>query len=116
MCATCYDSLLREHADVMNNSLMRLSFLPFEEASTNPTLATFVKYVGKENADSFSVYGWTATLAFAEAAKAVVEKAGVNALTRANLLADGIPTLTKFDAGGMIGAVNLADKIPSRAP
>ena len=113
MCTTCYDSLLREHADVMNNSLMRLSFLPFEEASTNPALATFVKYVGKENADSFSVYGWTATLAFAEAAKAVVEKAGVNALTRANLLADGIPTLTKFDAGGMIGAVNMADKIPS---
>ncbi len=81
MCTTCYDSLLREHADVMNNSLMRLSFLPFEEASTNPALATFVKYVGKENADSFSVYGWTATLAFAEAAKAVVVKGGVNALT-----------------------------------
>ena len=76
-------------------------------------MANFVKVVGKDNADSFSVYGWTATLAFAEAAKAVVAKGGVNALTRANLLPDGIPTLTKFDAGGMIGAVNLAEKIPS---
>ena len=90
-----------------------MSFLPFEEASTNAALANFVKYIGKDKADSFSVYGWTATLAFAEAAKAVVDQAGVNALTRANLLHDGIPTLTKFDAGGMIGAVNLAEKVPS---
>jgi hypothetical protein len=113
MCTTCYDSSLKEHADVMNDSLMRLSFLPFEEASTNPTLANFVKYIGKDKADSFSVYGWTSTLAFAEAARAVVEKGGVNALTRASMLSDGIPTLTKFDAGGMIGAVNLAEKIPT---
>ena len=113
VCTTCYDRLLEEHADVMNHSIMRLSFLPFEEASTNAALANFVKYIGKDKADSFSVYGWTATLAFAEAAKAVVEKAGVNALTRENLLHDGIPTLTKFDAGGMIGAVNIAEKVPS---
>ena len=79
MCTTCYDASLKDHADVMNHSLMRLSFLPFEEASTNAMLANFVKYVGKDKADSFSVYGWTATLAFAEAAKAVVEKGGVNA-------------------------------------
>jgi hypothetical protein len=54
MCTTCNDSSLEEHADVMNDSLMRLSFLPFEEASTNPTLANFVEYVRKDKADSSS--------------------------------------------------------------
>ena len=34
MCTTCYDSSLKDNADVMNHSIMRLSFLPFEEAST----------------------------------------------------------------------------------
>ena len=87
----------------MEGQYIPLTFLPFEEASTNETLAAFMKYVGKDNANGFAVYGWTATLAFKQAVDAIVEQDGVNGLTRANMLSTGIDGLTSFDAGGMIG-------------
>jgi len=40
-------------------------------------------------------------------------KSGVNGLIRKALLSDGIPTLTKFDSGGMIGVTNIPERIPS---
>ena len=43
----------------------------------------------------------------------VVAKDGVNGLTRANFLQHGVATLTKFDAGGMMGTVNIADHVPT---
>jgi hypothetical protein len=61
----------------------------------------------------FAVYAWAATMEFAEAAKAAVAKSGVNGLTRRSLLTDGIPTLTTFDAGGMIGTTNSPQSILS---
>ena len=113
-CTTCYDARSRTHADVMNHSIMRLSFLPFEETSTNATLANFVKYIGKDKADGFSVYGWTATLAFAEAAKRSSRREGSQCDDPSEPAPRWHPEgLTEFDAGGMIAAVNLAEKIPS---
>jgi hypothetical protein len=109
-CTTaCYGKQLKENAAVMDGEYITLSFLPFEEASTNATLKNFIKYVGKDKVDGFSVYGWAAGLEFAEAVKAVVAKSGVNGITRSSLL-DGIKTLTKFDAGGMIGTADIANK------
>jgi hypothetical protein len=90
-----------------------LIYLPIEDASTNPMLRTFVKYVGRDNAAQFAVYAWAATMEFAEAAKAAVAKRGVTGLTRRSLLTDGIPTLTTFDSGGMIGTTNIPQSIPS---
>ena len=93
--------------------MSRLTFLPFEEASTNKTLAAFMKYVGKANANGFATYGWTATLAFKQAVDAIVKKDGVNGLTRANMLSTGVDGLTSFDAGGMIGTVDIKNKVPT---
>jgi hypothetical protein len=109
----CYDQSVKDQADVMDGQYVTMTFLPFEEASTNKMLATFLRYVGKDNANGFAVYGWTSTLAFKQAVEAVVKKHGVNGLTRANLLSTGIDALTKFNAGGMIGTVNMKDKIPT---
>jgi hypothetical protein len=111
-CPQCYSKTDASTA-ALDGSWVDLIYLPFEEASTNPTLQAFVKYVGLAKADQYAVYGWASTLAFAEAAKAVVAKDGVNGLTRKALLTQGIPTLTKFDAGGMIGARDVAGKTPS---
>ena len=110
-CTTCYDRKMSEHADVMNNTYLPMTYLPFEEASTNATLANFVKYVGKTKANGFSVFGWTATLAFAQAVNDAVKKVGVNGLTRANLLT-ALKGLTSFNAGGMFRTVNIGQKIP----
>jgi Periplasmic binding protein len=109
----CYDKSVKEKADVMNGEYIPMTFLPFEEASTNKTLAAFLKYVGTDNANGFAVYGWTATLAFQQAVNAIVAKEGVNGLTRTNLLSTGVDALTSFDAGGMIGTVDIKNKVPT---
>jgi len=112
-CTTaCYDDSLKKNASVMEGEYVTLGFLPFEEANSNAMLHTFLKYVGKDKAVGFAVYGWAATLAFAQGAKAAVAKGGVNALTR-NALLDGMKTITKFNAGGMVGEVDLATRRPS---
>ncbi len=111
-CTTCYDKQIAEHADVMDNTYMTMSYLPFEEKSTNPTLANFLKYVGTTKANGFSVFGWTSTLEFADAVNATVKSKGVNGLTRANVL-ESLKGLSDFDAGGMIATVNIGQKIPS---
>lgn len=87
--------------------------LPLEEASSNAMLTTFLKYVPRDKADGFAEYAWASVLAFAQAAKAVVAKDGVNGLTRENFLQHGVTTLTKFDAGGMMGTVNIAEHVPT---
>jgi hypothetical protein len=109
----CYDKSVKEQADVMNGTYIPMTFLPFEETRSNKTLAAFMKYVGKANANGFAVYGWTATLAFKQAVEAIVAKDGVNGLTRKALLTTGIDGLTSFDAGGMIGTVDIKNKVPT---
>jgi ABC-type branched-subunit amino acid transport system substrate-binding protein len=109
MCTTaCYDKTLHDQARTMDGTYLPMQFLPFEESKSNAMLANFVKYVGRDKADAFAAYGWVATMAFAQAVKAVVAKDGVDGLTRSALFA-GIKTLTKFDAGGMYGTVDIAD-------
>jgi len=93
---------------VMDDTWAGVGYVPFEEASTNAMLQDFLKLVPRAKADPYAVYGWSAVLAFAQAAKAVVAKSGVNGLTRAALLKDGVTTLTNFDAGGMFGTTDIA--------
>ena len=63
-CTTCYDSAIHDNAEVMNDTYMTLKYMPFEEAKSNQMLQTFLKYVGKDKANGFSVFGWVAALAF----------------------------------------------------
>jgi len=108
--ASCYTK------DVSSNSVMEgthvyVGALPFEEASTNAMLRNFLKYVPADKRNNFAVSGWSAMIAFAQAARAVVAQDGVNGLTRKALLDTGIPTLTRFDTGGMTGTINIAKRI-----
>jgi len=101
-CVSCYgNKIVADNAAAFEGEYQAVGYLPFGEGKYNKTLAAFNKYVA--NPDQFSVYSWTATLAFAEAVKAAVAKGGVNGITRTSLI-DGIKTLTDFDAGGMAGA------------
>jgi hypothetical protein len=109
----CYDKKIKDQASVMEGQYVTMTFLPFEEASSNTMLKNFLKYVGPSNADGFAVYGWTATLAFKQALDNMVTKDGVNSITRANFLKTGIDGLTSFNAGGMIGTVDIKDKVPT---
>ena len=87
--------------------------LPFQEASSNAMLRNFVHYVPTDKQDGFAEFSWAATLAFAQAAETTMKQHGVNGLTRANFLKDGVTSLTKFDAGGMMGTVNIAGRVPT---
>jgi len=82
-----------------------MSFLPFEESKSNKTLGNFIKYVGKNNANAFAVWGWVSTLLFQQAANQAIKDHGVNGLTRANLLT-ALKNTHSFDAGGMWGTMD----------
>ena len=111
--SACYDQKAMAAAgSVMDNEYMDLTFLPFAETKSNKTLASFIKYVGKDNANAYAVYGFVATLAFKQAVDDVVAKSGTNSLTRAALLT-GLKGLTSFNAGGMFGTVNIGEKVPT---
>ena len=110
-CVSCYgNAIVPQNADVFEGETQFLGFLPFEEKSTNKTLASFLKYVKQVGGtpDQFSVYAWMSTLAFADAVNATVKTNGINGLTRPNLIT-GIKTLTTFDAGGMAGTRSFKD-------
>lgn len=108
-CETCYSKKSAASA-ALDGTWVDVPYLPVEDATANPMVKTFLRYVGQANADQYAVYGWAATLAFADAAKAIVGKQGVNGLTRKALLSEGVPSLTAFNASGMIGTTNIADK------
>src|SRR4029079_6380238 len=111
--AACYDKTMHDQATVMDKTYVPLQFLPFEEAGSNPTLKQFVENVGADKVNAFAAYGWIATLAFADAVKPDVPERGITAVTRPALL-DAIKSLTAFDAGGMVGTVDIANHKLSR--
>jgi ABC-type branched-subunit amino acid transport system substrate-binding protein len=109
--SACYDQQAMSAAgDVMNGEYVDLGFLPFSESSANKTLAGYLKYVGKDNANAFGVYGFEAVLAFQQAANNAAKASG--GLTRASLLT-ALKNTTSFNAGGMVGTVNIGGKVPS---
>jgi len=109
--SACYDQKQMAAAgDAMNGEYVDLGFLPFAEAKSNQTLAGYLKYIGKDNASAFGVYGFEAVLAFKEAADTANKSTG--GLTRASLLT-ALKGLTSFNAGGMTGTVNIGGKVPS---
>jgi hypothetical protein len=107
---SCYTDDVRTNP-VMEGTHVYVGALPFEEASTNAMLRSFLKYVPSDKRNNFAVSGWSAMIAFAQAARAVVAQDGVNGLTRKALLDTGIPTLTKFNTEGMTGTINVAKRI-----
>jgi ABC-type branched-subunit amino acid transport system substrate-binding protein len=110
----CYDRRLVEQggADV-EGQYVSLLFLPFEEASTNKELKAFVSTVGKDKVDGFAVQAWASGVLFQQAVENIVEKDGVNGLTRAALFDELNTGFQKFDANGMIGTVDVSGRTPS---
>ena len=109
--SACYDEKQMAAAgDAMNGEYVDLGFLPFSEAKENKTLAGYLKYIGKDNASAFGVYGFEAVLAFQQAADTANKSS--SGLTRASLLT-ALKGITSFNAGGMVATVNIGGKVPS---
>jgi hypothetical protein len=87
-------------ADVEGTQLA-IPFLPFEEATLNPTEQAFITALGSK-VTSWGAQAWQAGLAFQQAIDNVVAKSGPNAVTRASLLS-ALKGLTDFTANGWLG-------------
>jgi ABC-type branched-subunit amino acid transport system substrate-binding protein len=112
MCPSpCYDKeAVQDTGQTLEGEQITLTFTPFEEAPQNKMVANFVKYTGKDKVDGFGVWGWASAIAFQQVLNQAVKKDGVNAVTRANLLA-GLKNLHSFNAGGLIGTADVGGKI-----
>ena len=110
-CTTaCYDpKYIQDGGSAAEGTYLWAAFLPFAEAKYNKALATMVKNVGPTKVTGLGLYSYTAGLAFQQVMDDVVAKQGVNAVTRQNLL-DGLKKLTSFNAGGITGTVDIANK------
>ena len=109
----CYQApVFTSAGSAVDREYMSMSFLPFDEVKANKMTADFVKYTGKDKLSGFASWGFTAGILFQQAVEAVVAKNGNNGLTRANLLT-ALKGITAFNAGGMVGTVNIGGRVPS---
>jgi hypothetical protein len=106
------NTLLTDNPQSFEGEYQALSFLPFEEKSTNKSLAAFLTYIKQVGGtpDQYSAYSWFGMLAFKDAVNAAVTAHGANGITRASFI-DGLKTLTDFNAGGMQGTHSFKTKV-----
>ncbi len=111
--SACYDQqFLAAGGDDVEGQYVDVTFLPFlgkADQKANKMAADFVKYTGADKAASYGAYTWAAGIAFRDAVNAVVERDGVNGITRTAILAE-LAKIHTFDAEGMIGAIDLAGR------
>ena len=106
----CYDkALLKQGGSDVEGQYVSLLFLPFEEALFNKTLANFVKYTGTKKVSGFGVQAYASGLLVSQAIKQAVKAGGVNNVTRKALF-DQLNTIHAFNAGGMIGTTDIANR------
>lgn len=111
--SNCYDpSLIQQGGADVEGTYVTLSGLPFNETKSNPALAAYLKAVGASKVDGFGEYAWTDAMLFRDSVEAIVKKSGNNALTRKALLAQ-LASTTNFNADGMWGTTNVAQRIPT---
>jgi hypothetical protein len=114
-CTTgCYStSFLKDGGSDVEGEYVDTLYLPFlstAEQNANPMLKNFVKYTGKDLADGFGVYAWSAMIAFRDAVNnAVKANGGVNGVTRKTIFAE-LNKIHEFDAEGMFGTIDLAGR------
>ncbi len=107
----CYTPEFKEQP-VANGTYIWLPFLPFEEASTNQELATFISAMGDANPPSWAAGAWVAGRLFENAVNQIVADGDPNAITRQAIL-DQMRSFTDFDANGWYGSWNLSTKLTS---
>jgi hypothetical protein len=109
----CYDRrLIEQGGAAVEGQYLYTIFVPFEEASSNPMTANFLKFTGRDKADAFGATAWAAGIYFRDVVNAVVAKSGRNGLTRSAVLATA-PTMNGFTADGMLGRTDVGRRLPT---
>jgi hypothetical protein len=110
----CYDKDLVSSANAadMEGQYVWIPFIPFEEVSTSPAEQNFLKYIGRDKADGFSLQAYSSGLFLRDVINSVTKDAGNDAVTRAAVL-EAAPTITSFNADGMLAETNVGEHLPS---
>jgi ABC-type branched-subunit amino acid transport system substrate-binding protein len=109
----CYTKkLLDEGGDAVEGLYVWTGFTPFEEAGTNEVLDAFLEAVPEDQRDGFAAQAWAAAELFARAVDDAVAATGSPNITRQDLLA-ATNEIDDFDAGGFMGATDIAGKVAS---
>jgi hypothetical protein len=110
----CYDKDLVSSANAADTEgqYVWIAFVPFEEASTNKALQNFLKYIGKDKADGFSLQAYASGLFLRDVINTIVKNGGNDAVTRKAVL-EGAAKNTSFNADGMLGDTNVGQHVPS---
>jgi ABC-type branched-subunit amino acid transport system substrate-binding protein len=110
---SCYErGFLEQGGEDVEGHFVPLTFLPFAESRSNPMLASFLEYTGRERATGLGASAWAAGVLLRDAVQQIVERDGVNGLTRAALL-DTLRGIRDFDADGMFGRIDIGGKRPN---
>jgi ABC-type branched-subunit amino acid transport system substrate-binding protein len=109
---TCYSKDFLAAGPDVEGHYVFLNTLPLEEAKANKALAAYRKAVGPENADAFGATAWAAAILFHESIDKIVERDGINGLTRKKLLEEVAATHT-FNADGMLATTDVGGRVPS---
>ncbi len=110
----CYDKDMVSSANAADTEgqYVWIAFVPFEEASTNKMMTNFLKYIGRDKADGFSLQAFASGLFLRDVVNSIVKDGGNNAATRKAILTSA-SKITSFDADGMLGKVNVGQHVPS---
>ena len=111
----CYDKDLVSSANAadIEGQYVWIPFIPFEEASTNKAEQNFLKYIGKDKADGFSLQAYASGLFLRDVINTIAKDGGNDAVTRSGRARRRLPTITAFNADGMLGDTNVGEHIPS---
>jgi len=109
---SCYSSKFLEAGPDVEDQYVFLNTLPLEETKANKALNAYVKNVGADKADAFGATAWAAAMLFHETIDKIVERDGINGITRAKIL-DELSKTQDFDAGGMLARTDVGARVPS---
>ena len=111
--SNCYDERFIEQAGAdAEGQYVSLNQLPFNEKNSNKALANYIKFAGADNVDGFGAYTWLGGLLLRDSITAIVERDGVNGLTRAALL-EQLKNTHAFDGDGMWGPTDIGNHVPT---
>jgi len=110
---SCYSrEFLEQGGPDVEGQYTFLNTLPLEEAKHNKRLRQYINAVGEDKADAFGATAWAAAILFHEAIDQIVERDGINGITRAKLLEE-LSKVEDFDAGGMLAPTDVGARVPS---
>jgi ABC-type branched-subunit amino acid transport system substrate-binding protein len=107
---SCYEeAFLQQGGADVEGHFVPLNFLPFDETKSNPMLASFVRFTGKDKVTGLGAAAWAAGVLLRDTVNEIVKRDGVNGLTRARFL-EALASEHDFSAGGMYGHIDIGNR------